>query len=127
MKNKLAAVALAATLVAQAGIGAFADEPSNGPMTSSNNPAWAVASFPFRLVTGTTGMALGAVHGGLKGIVETEQQFAENTFGEADKNPLLVPIGLVGTVVAVPVGFVMGAPEGAANGGKYGYQIWDNF
>lgn len=72
-------------------------------------------------------MALGAVGGGLKGIVETEQQFAEKTYGEADQNPLMVPVGLVGTVVAVPVGFVLGAPEGAVTGGKQGYQLWDSF
>lgn len=124
MKNKIAAVALAATLMIQAGAAAFADE---GPMTSSDNPVWQVVSFPLRLVTGTTGLALGAVGGGLKGIVKTEQDFAAKTFGEADSNPLLVPVGLVGTVVAVPVGFVMGAPEGAVSGGKYGYGMWDHF
>ncbi|HEY9687803.1 MAG TPA: hypothetical protein V6C52_12585 [Coleofasciculaceae cyanobacterium] len=127
MKNKLAAVALAATMCAQMGVAMAEDGASAGPLTSSNNTAWAVASFPFRLVTGTAGMALGAVGGGLKGIVETEQQFAEKTYGEADQNPLMVPVGLVGTVVAVPVGFVLGAPEGAVTGGKQGYQLWDSF
>lgn len=127
MKNKLAAVALAATLFAQVGVAMADDGGSAGPLTSSNNPAWAVISFPFRLVTGTAGLGLGAVGGGLKGIVQTEQQFAEKTFGEADENPLMVPVGLVGTVVAVPVGFILGAPEGAVTGGKYGYQMWDSF
>ncbi len=124
MKNKFAAFALAATMMTQVGIAAFADE---GPMTSSGNAAWQVVSFPLRLVTGTTGGVLGAVGGGLKGIIDTEQKFAERTFGESDKNPLLVPVGLIGTVVAVPVGFVTGAPEGAVNGGKAGYSIWDHF
>lgn len=124
MKNKIAALALAATVFAQVGTAAFADQ---GPMTSSGNPAWQVVSFPLRLVTGTAGAALGAVGGGLKGIVNTEENFASNTFGKADENPMLVPVGLVGTVVAIPVGFVTGAPQGAVNGGKYGYKMWDNF
>jgi hypothetical protein len=130
LKNKFAALALAATLLTQVGVSALADDAAasdDGPLTSSGNAVWQVVSFPLRLVTGTTGIAIGAVGGGVKGIVKTEEKFAQNTFGKADENPLLVPVGLVGTVVAVPVGFVTGAPEGAAKGGKYGYHIWDNF
>jgi hypothetical protein len=121
--SKFAALALAATLLVQTGV-AFADD---GPMTSGGNAAWQVVSFPLRLVTGVTGGAVGAVGGGLKGIVKTEEKFANNTFGKADENPLLVPVGLVGTVVAVPVGFVTGAPDGAVKGARTGYGWWDNF
>lgn len=124
MKSKIAAFALAATMMTQLGVGAFADA---GPLTSSGNPVWTVVSFPLRLVSGTTGLALGALGGGFKGIVHTEQKFASNTFGKAEENPFLVPVGLVGTVVAIPVGFVTGAPEGAVTGGQYGYSMWDHF
>lgn len=130
MKNKFAALALAAFLLCQVGMSAFADEPakgSNGPWTTSNNVVWQVASFPLRVVTGAGGILLGALNSGVKGISTTEEKYGQNTFGKAHKNPLLVPVGLVGTVVAIPVGFVTGAPEGAAPGGKYGYHIWDSF
>lgn len=130
MKNQLAVLALAATMLTQVGISALADDAaasSNGPMTSSGNAVWQVVSFPLRLVTGGAGVAVGTVSGGIKGIATYEEKFAQNTFGKADENPLLVPVGLVGTVVAVPVGFVAGAPAEAAKGAKYGYHVWDNF
>jgi hypothetical protein len=129
LKNKFAALALAAALISQAGLGAFAEEKAagKGPWTSSNCPAWQVASFPLRIVTGASGIVLGSLNGGVKGIASTEQKYAQATYGKAHENPLLVPAGLVGTVVAVPVGFVTGAPDGAATGGKYGYHIWDAF
>jgi hypothetical protein len=129
LKNKLAVLALAATVLTQVGISALADDAAsnNGPMTSSGNAVWQVVSFPLRLVTGGTGIAVGAVGGGVKGIVNYEEKFAQNTFGRADENPLLVPVGLVGTVVAVPVGIVAGSPDGAVKGAKYGYHVWDNF
>jgi len=124
LKSKIAAAALAASMIAQVGVAAFAED---GPMTSSGNAAWQVISFPLRVVTGTAGVAVGAVGGGLKGIVSTEEKFAANTFGKADENPMMVPVGLVGTVVAVPVGFVTGAPQGAVTGGKVGYNWWNHF
>lgn len=98
-----------------------------GPMTRSGNQAWQMVSIPLRLVTGATGMAIGAIHGGLQGVVHTEEQFAQNLFGEAEQNPLLVPVGLIGTIAAVPVGIATGAPQGAAEGGTAGYQLWDRF
>ena len=122
MRNKFAAFALAAALTVQAGA-AFADEAASE--TSSPNPIWTVVSFPFRLTTGVVGGTLGLVGGGVKGIINTEKNFAANTYGKADENPLMVPVGLVGTVVAVPVGFVMGAPEGAVEGARDGYKWWD--
>lgn len=123
MNKKFAVLALVSAMMLQVGT-ALAED---GPWTSSGNAGWTVLSFPFRLVTGTVGAAGGAVGGGLKGIVDTEQKFAENTFGRADENPLLVPVGLVGTVVAVPVGLVTGAPDGAVEYGKKGYHWWNRF
>ena len=129
MKNRIAALTLAAALVSQVGIGAFADGTASakGPWTSSNNAVWQVASFPLRLVSGASGIVLGALNGGVKGIASTEETYAKNTYGKAHENPLMVPAGIVGSVVAVPVGFVTGAPDGASAGGKYGYHIWDSF
>ena len=127
MKNKVAALAMAAALVSQIGVGALAADKANGPWTTSNSPVWQVTSFPLRLVTGASGIVLGALNGGVKGIASTEQTYAQNTYGKAHQNPLMVPAGLVGTVLAVPVGFVTGAPDGASSGGKYGYHIWDTF
>lgn len=96
-------------------------------MTRSGNQAWELASLPLRLVTGATGLAWGAIDGGLKGVVATEEQFAQNTFGQAEQNPLMVPVGLIGTIAAVPVGIATGAPQGAAQGSAAGYQLWDRF
>lgn len=127
MKNKFAALALACAMISQVGIAAFADGEAAPAASSTGNTVWQVISFPLRIVTGAGGMAIGAVGGSVRGIVNTEEQFAQNTFGKADENPMLLPVGILGTVAAVPVGIVTGAPEGAVKGGKYGYQVWDNF
>jgi hypothetical protein len=100
---------------------------AGNPSTKSGNTVWQVASFPLRLVTGTSSGALGLLGGGMKGIVTTEEKFAANTFGKVDENPIMVVPGLLGTVVAVPVGFLIGAPEGFVKGAKAGYTWWDNF
>ena len=129
MNNKFAALALAAVMLSQVAVSAFADETkaTTGPWTASNNPVWQFTSFPLRVVSGGTGILLGAVASGAKGIASTEQSFAEKTYGKAHENILMVPVGLVGSVVAVPAGFVSGAPDGAVAGAKYGYHIWDTF
>ena len=100
---------------------------ANGPMTTSGNQTWQIVSLPLRLITGATGMALGAIRGGVDGIVRTEEEFAQGTFGEAEQNPLMVPVGLIGTLAALPVGVAKGAPGGAAEGGIAGYRVWDRF
>ncbi len=129
----LVMASIVAVLVSGRGIAASAKKsrpaqtPHNGPMTRSGNQTWQLVSIPLRLVTGATGVAIGAIHGGLQGVVNTEERFAQDTFGEADENPLLVPVGLIGTIAAVPVGIATGAPQGAAEGGAAGYQLWDRF
>jgi hypothetical protein len=125
LKSKIAAALFAAAMMLQVGAVSFAED--NGPWTTNHPFVWGVGSFPFRLLTGGVGAGFGAVAGGAKGIVETERKFAENTWGEADKNPLMVPVGLVGTVVAVPVGIIMGAPQGAVKMGTQGYNWWNRF
>ncbi len=129
----LVTASIVAVLVSGRGIAASAGKtppaktPHSGPMTRSGNQTWQMVSIPLRLVTGATGLAIGAIHGGLQGVVATEEQFAQGTFGEAEQNPLLVPVGLIGTIAAVPVGLATGAPQGAAQGGTAGYQLWDRF
>ena len=127
---KFGALALTAA-IAMSSTAAFADEPAgstpDGPMTSANPVAMHVITLPLRLVTGVAGAGLGTVVGGAKGIVETEKTFAGNTYAKAEENPMMVPVGLVGSVVAVPVGFVMGAPRGFVNWGRAGYSMWDRF
>ena len=131
MKNKIAVFMLATAVFAQAGLTALADDepgsitPSGGPLTRSENPAWKICSFPFRIATGAGGMLIGAMVGGGKNVVTAEKQFSQNTFAHANQDPMLYPVGAVGSVIAVPVGFVTGMPEGAAAGGRYGYRIWD--
>lgn len=131
MKNKIAICALAAVLLAQAGLAAFADDPvmepaPGGPLTRSGHPAWTVCSFPLRFATGVGGMMVGAVVNGSKNVVKTEQEFSQNTFAHANESPALYPVGALGSLIAVPVGFVTGIPEGAAMGGRYGYKLWDH-
>ena len=130
IKSVFSRLALAAVLLSQVGLHALADStvPSVGnPTTKSGNAVWQVATFPFRLVTGTSTGALGLVGGGVKGVVTTEEKFAANTFGKVDENPILVVPGILGTIVAVPVGFIMGAPEGFVKGAKAGYTWWDSY
>lgn len=98
-----------------------------GPLTQSKNETWHWVSLPLRLATGASGLALGAVQGGVKGVVRTEEALMLTTFGEAEKNALMVPIGLLGTLAAVPVGFASGLPAGATQGGEAGYHFWDRF
>lgn len=130
--RKFAVLAVVASLaLAQVGMGAStapsAKLAGSGPMTQNGNKTWQIVSLPLRLATGATGLAFGAISGGMKGIVRTEEQFAMNTFGLADENPLMVPVGLIGTLAAVPVGIAQGVPVGAAEGGDFGYHLWDRF
>lgn len=126
MKKKLAAALMAMAVIGQLGLTSFAED-DQGPWTSDYPVTWGIMSFPLRVVTGVTGLTIGALAGGVNGIVETEQKFAENTFGQAEENPFMVPVGLVGTAVAIPVGFLAGFPQGAVKGGQEGYTWWDRF
>ena len=127
MKKTVFAGLLAAAMVAQIGAGALAEDVEAGSLTSDSPVLWGIASFPFRAVTGVGGLGLGAIAGGLKGVVDTEKSFAENTFGKANENPFMIPVGLVGSLVAVPVGFVTGMPQQAVETGQNGYKWWDRF
>lgn len=125
MKRKIAAALFAAVVLTSQFGAAFAED--KGPWTTDHPYAWGVGSFPFRMVTGVVGGGMGAVAGSAKGIVETEKKFSENTFAQANKNPLMIPVGLVGAVVAVPVGVITGAPSGAFTAAKTGFTWWDRY
>lgn len=128
MKSKLAALVLAATMSLQLGVGAFAQDALSypeDPETGVGEAAWTILSLPVDLTSAVASGALGAVGGGLKGIVRTEEKFADATYGRVNENPLLLPVGLVGTVVAVPIGFLMGLPSGLVGGVKYGWNMLD--
>ena len=144
MKNRFAICALAGALLVQTGLAAFADKPDmeptaeslgvepamepapGGPLTRSGHPAWTVCSFPLRMATGVGGMMVGAIVQGSKNVVKTEQEFAKDTFGQAKESPAMYPLGALGSVIAVPVGFVTGMSEGAAVGGRCGFKLWDH-
>lgn len=114
---------LCALACMQAGL-ARADEPATGgPLTRGGSTAWKVCSFPLRFATGAGGMMVGAMVNGSKSMVRSEQEVAGNTFG---KGPAMYPLGIVGSMLAAPMGFIAGMPEGAATGGRYGFQAWDH-
>ena len=117
LKSKLAAVVLAATVVAQMGVASFAESST----TASLNQ---LLEMPFRLTTGVVGGSLGLVTGSINGITDTQKKFAENTYDKAGENPAMLPVGLVGTALAIPVGILTGAPQGLADGMKAGYNYW---
>lgn len=81
---------------------------------------------PFRVITGAAGAGLGIVAGGLQGILETEQSFASQTFGKANENVAMIPVGIIGSALAVPVGFLLGAPEGAMEWANRGFNLWNH-
>jgi len=84
-----------------------------------------VATFPFRFVTGSLGLAYGAFTGGLKGMGTQPKTFSDATFGKADEKPWMVPVGLVGLPISVPYGFLQGFPPAAVEKAHDWYHVWD--
>lgn len=124
MKSKIAAFALAATMMTQ--VAAFADDAMNAPAdanTSLGKAAWSLLSLPVNVGSAVGSGAVGAVGGGLKGIIATEEKFSDATYAKVNENPLLLPVGLVGTAVAVPVGFLTGMPYGVVHGVHHGWNL----
>jgi len=95
------------------------------PKVNQPNQLLQTICLPFRVITGAAGAGLGIVAGGLEGIVETEQSFASQTFGKASENVAMIPVGILGSALAVPVGFLLGAPEGAMEWANRGFNIWN--
>ena len=98
-----------------------------GQMTSAGGRAWKLASFPLRLATAASGLGLGALQGGAEGVMTLETHLAEETFGRAQRSPMLVPIGLAGAILALPLGIITGAPPQAAQGARDGWRWWDRY
>lgn len=123
-KLKMAATLLAAATMIQMVAPSFAED---GELTSEHPVGWGIASFPLRLTTAGLGAGFGALSGGVEGIMETEDEFADHTFAKAGENPLLAPVGLVGAVVAIPVGAIKGGVPQAIESAKAGFNWWDRY
>jgi hypothetical protein len=122
--SKLMGVMLAGVVLSQVAMAAFAED---GPWTSGNNIAWSAGSVPLRVITGSVGMAGGTVIGGTKGAVELAQDWSGKTFGKMGENPLKGLAGLIAVPVALPLGFVKGAPGHAMEVGKESYDWWNRY
>ncbi len=101
-------------------------QPDFGERSQESSQSWLqMIALPFRVLSGAAGAGLGIVAGGLQGIVETEQAFATQTFGHASENLAMIPVGIIGSALAVPVGFVLGAPTGAVDWATRGFNLWN--
>lgn len=95
---------------------------------SQNGPVFIEAlKFPGRVITACLNGSVGAVTEGFNGIIETEQQFADETFAHAETDPMMIPVGIVSAAVAIPVGFLSKAPKGMMAYGEEGYGWWDEW
>ncbi|MEB3286340.1 MAG: hypothetical protein VKJ04_02435 [Vampirovibrionales bacterium] len=81
--------------------------------------------FPCRIVTCAVSAVVGAVNGGINGVIEAERQVVKQTFAKADEDPLLIPAGIMGVAIAVPVGIAMGIPDDVMSYTQQGYHWWD--
>lgn len=93
----------------------------NGPLVIET------LKFPGRIITACINGSIGGVTEGFNGIIETEQQFANQTFAHAETDPMMIPVGIVSAAVAIPVGFISKAPNGMMAYGKEGYAWWDEW
>ncbi|MBK8191220.1 MAG: hypothetical protein IPK79_12320 [Vampirovibrionales bacterium] len=131
----ISAIVMSAASFCMAEIGAWADPPTPnetplpapGERTRGGGTGWKLVSFPLRLATAAMGAGLGALQGGYEGVAAMETSVAEETFGRADRNPMLVPVGVAGALIALPVGAISGAPRGASHGLKEGWRWWDRY
>ncbi len=113
-----------------------------GSFTEENPTASQIALFPVRVTTGAIGAPIGALAGLGTGtvdavsgvsnatfgnIVSTEGNGYTNTVETIAKAPFLIPAGVVGTVLAVPVGMTYGAITGTFKGFAKGYMYPDTF
>ena len=123
--SKLMGMLLAGLIISQGAVAALAEE--DGPMTSSENIAWQAGSVPLRTTTGLVGLVGGGAIGGTKGAVELAQDWGGKTFGKMGENPLKGLAGLIAVPVALPLGFVKGAPSHAMEMGKDSYDWWNRY
>ncbi len=102
-----------------------------GSFTEENPTASRVLLFPVRAVTAGVGAPLGALKGMGTSTVNAVDIVNEATFQAAKEEPgmapILVPAGLIGTVIALPVGVAHGAITGTLSGLAKGYMYPDTF
>ncbi len=84
-----------------------------------------VVTFPLRFITGSLGLAVGTITGGVKGMATQPKKFSEATLDKGDEKPWLIPVGLVGLPISVPYGFLQGFPGGATTTASDWYHLWD--
>ena len=113
MKKQLAALFLMMVMMVSTGT-AVAGGHSNVVLST----AVGVVKLPFKIVGGVVGGLVGAITGGAQGVVDIWSSINE----EHATNPFLVlPVGVVGLVYAVPVGLATGVPSGAIETGQVGF------
>ncbi|HHZ70243.1 MAG TPA: hypothetical protein EYO51_00110 [Methylococcaceae bacterium] len=113
MKKQLAALFLMMVMMGPAGT-AVAGGHSNVIVST----AVGMVKLPFKIVGGVVGGLVGAITGGSQGVVDVWSSINE----EHATNPLLVlPVGVIGLVYAVPVGLATGAPSGAIETAQVGF------
>ncbi len=120
--------------------GEWYDMWEKGSFTEENPTASRVGLLPLRAVTAVIGAPVGAVTGMFKGAGDGfkgnyEATFANIPTDDTDpiagavsstlKAPLLGTLGILGTVIATPVGAVIGIAEGAVHGTVKGYMYPD--
>lgn len=99
--------------------------PDKGEFTTDYPVASRILTSPFRAVTTVGGAIVGSVVGVGKGIIHAEMLVSQNTFERMpdEYGMLLAPMGVVGSVVAIPIGAVDGAVRGAGQGTISGFLV----
>ncbi len=137
MKKPLFAVALTAVLAVSLSGQAQAKEdmdywnnydpiiPETGVFTNDYPVASRILTLPVRAVSTPVGALVGTVTGIGKGIVHAEMVVSEHTFERIPEESaaIMAPAGLVGSVVAAPVGAVNGAVRGFGQGMISGFML----
>ena len=112
MKKQISALLLMMVMMVPVGTATASDH--NGVVSAGIG----VVKLPFKLVGGVVGGIVGALSGGVQGVMSTWSSVNK----EHATHPLLVlPVGVVSLVYAVPVGLATGAPGGAIETGKAGF------
>jgi hypothetical protein len=113
MKKQLAALFLMMVMMGPAGTAV-----AGGHYKVIVSNAVGMVKLPFKIVGGVVGGLVGAITGGAQGVVDVWSSINE----EHATNPLLVlPVGVIGLVYAVPVGLATGAPSGAIETAQVGF------
>jgi hypothetical protein len=137
MKKPLFAVALTAMLAVSLSGQAQAKEdmdywnnydpiiPETGVFTNDYPVASRLLTLPVRVVSTPVGALVGTVAGMGKGIVHAEMVVSEHTFERIPEESaaIMAPAGLVGSVVAAPLGALNGGVRGFGQGMISGFML----